>query len=382
MTSKERLLTALRRGRPDRVPVTIYGYSRHDDAWYNHEPSYAPLIELETRYGDSFVTAPVDDCPVLIGDPNVAHGQEQVHPDGSMVKTTEIDTPKGRLRTVTRRDPGLMTYWQIEPLVKSDEDIERLLSMPDPPVDVNLQRIRDLENRVGEDGILCFSVGDALGHVVGLFDFEDFVMRCYADDGPILALLDKAQEQVLRAIRTIGPLVKNAAFRLWGPEYAGAPLMDPLTYFARYVVDRDRQATDAIHATGNFSVIHCHGRLHDLLDMIVDLGADALEPLETLPMSTADVTLAELKQRIGSKICLMGAIQAHTLETGTPDAARQEVRQAIEVAAGDGGFVLLPTSPPFMVPLDARSLDNLRAMYLSAHEFGNLGGNPRFATGR
>ncbi|NLE59679.1 MAG: hypothetical protein GX616_15070 [Planctomycetes bacterium] len=372
MTPRERLLTVLRRERPDRVPVTIYGYSKYDDAWYNSEPSYAPLIELETRYGDSFVTAPVD-CPVFLGDPNVVHGQEEVHPDGSVVMTTEIDTPKGKLRAVSRRDPGLMTNWQVEPLVKSDEDIDRLLSMPDPPAEVNARRIADLEARVGEGGILCFSVGDALGHVVGLFDFEDFVMRCYTDDGPIRALLDKAQGQVLRAIHTIGPLVKNAAFRLWGPEYAGAPLMDPSVYFARYVVDRDRDATEAIHETGNFCVIHCHGRLRDLLDMIADIGADALEPIETLPMSTADVTLAEVKERIGDRMCLMGAVQSLTLETGTPEDVRREVREAIETAARDGGFVLLPTSPPFMVPLARRSLENLQAMYRAAHEFGTCG---------
>ncbi|MDM8005388.1 MAG: uroporphyrinogen decarboxylase family protein [Phycisphaerae bacterium] len=372
MTPRERLLTVLRHGRPDRVPVTIYGYSKHDDAWYNHEPSYAPLIELEARYGDSFVGAPID-CPVFLGDPNVVHGQEEVHPDGSVVMRTEIDTPKGKLSAVSRRDPGLMTNWQVEPLVKSDEDIERVLSMPDPPAEVNARRIAELEARVGEDGILCFSVGDALGHVVGLFDFEDFVLRCYTDDGPIRALLDKAQGQVLRAIQTIGPVVKSAAFRLWGPEYAGAPLMDPSVYFARYVVDRDREATDAIHATGNLCVIHCHGRLRDLLDMIGDIGADALEPLETLPMSTADVTLAEVKERIGRRMCLMGAVQAHTLETGTPEDIRRQVRESIETAAGDGAFVLLPTSPPFMVPLSNKCLQNLQAMYQAAHEFGVCG---------
>ncbi len=369
MTPRERLLTVLRRGRPDRVPVTIYGYSQYDDDWYNREPSYAPLIELETRYGDSFVTAPID-CPVFLGDPNVVHGQEETQGDGSVVMKTKIDTPKGKLTAVSRRDPGLMTNWQVEPLIKSDEDIERLLSMPDPPADVNARRIADLEARVGDAGILCFSVGDALGHVVGLFDFEDFVMRCYTDDGPIRALLDKAQGQVLRAIHTIGPVVKNAAFRLWGPEYAGAPLMDPSVYFARYVVDRDREATDAIHATGNFCVIHCHGRLRDLLDMIADIGADALEPIETLPMSTADVTLAEVKERIGHRICLMGAVQSLTLETGTTEDVRREVRESIETAAADGGFVLLPTSPPFMVPLACKSLQNFQAMYQAANEFG------------
>ena len=47
----------------------------------------------------------------------------------------------------------------------------------------------------------------------------------------------------------------------------------------RYVVDQDREATDLIHATNNISVLHCHGKLRDLLEMIGDIGADALEPI-------------------------------------------------------------------------------------------------------
>jgi uroporphyrinogen-III decarboxylase len=243
--------------------------------------------------------------------------------------------------------------------------------MPDPPAEVDAGALRELEADVGDNGILCFSVGDAIGHVVGLFDFEDFVMRCYDDDGPILALLDKAQALVLRAIDRLGAIVDHAAFRLWGPEYCGAPLMDPRVYFPRYVIERDQQATNAIHASNNISVIHCHGKLRDILDMIGEIGADALEPIETLPLPTADVTLAEVKQCLGSRMCLMGAVQARTLETGATEEVRQQVREAIDVAAGDGGFLLLPTAAPFMVPLDARCLANCEAMYLAAHEFGS-----------
>jgi CBS domain-containing protein len=374
MTSRERLLTVLRRGRPDRVPVSLYEFAPYNiEEWFNTEPSYAPLIELERRYGDSFVRAPLDDCPVLLGDPNNVHGTQARHEDGTLVQTTEIDTPKGRLRSVTRRDPGLMTNWQIEPLIKSDEDIERVLSMPDPPCRVNEPRLRELESRMGDHGILIFSVGDALGHVVGLFDFEDFVLRCASDDGPILALLEKVQTQVLRAIREYGTVVKNAAIRLWGPEYAGAPLMNPRVYFRRYVVEQDKAAAQAIHDSGNLCVIHCHGRLRDLLDMILETGADALEPIETLPMSTADVTLAEVKAKLGGRMCVMGAVQSLILETATPQQMREHIRQAIEVGAPDGGFVLLPTAAPFMVPLDPRCLENARIMYEVAHEFGAYG---------
>ncbi|UCD27806.1 MAG: hypothetical protein JSV03_11965 [Planctomycetota bacterium] len=369
MTSRRRLLTVLHGGQPDRVPVTIYEYSPFDNGWATREPSYAPLMELEKQYGDSFVRAPVD-YPIFIGDPNVAGGADDQNAKDSVLQTTEFDTPKGKLRMVTRRDPGVMTNWQVEPLIKSDEDIEKVLSMPDPSPEIDRQRIRDLEAKVGDEGILLFGVGDAIGHVGGLFDFEDFVIRCCTDDGPIRALLDKAQTQLLQAIRAIGAVVDNAAFRLWGPEYCGGSLMNPHVYFPRYVVDYDRRATEVIHETNNFCVVHCHGKLRDILDMIVEIGCDALEPIETLPLPTADVTLAEVKDRIGDKICLMGAIQACTLETGSPDDVRRQVREAIEAAAADGRFVLLPTAGPFMVPLAPKSLANAEAMYLAAHQFG------------
>jgi len=373
MTSRERLLAALRRGRLDRVPVTIYEHSPYNDDWANEEPSYGPLLDLQRRYGDSFVFAPVE-SQIFLGDPNAVRGRQESQGDGAVVRVTEIETPKGPLRSVTRRDPGLMTNWQVEPLIKSDADIERVLSIPDPPDTVDARRLRELEARVGEAGVLCFSVGDAIGHVVGLFDFEDFVMRCHDDDGPIRALLARAQELVLRAIRAIGGIVSNAAIRLWGPEYCGAPLLNPHVFFPRYVIEQDKEATRVIHASNNFSVIHCHGRLRDILDMIGEIGADALEPIETLPMTTADVTLAEVKERLGGRMCLMGAIQARTLEAGTPEDVRREVRTAIAEGAGGGGLVLFPTSSPFMVPLDPRCLANAEAMFLAAHEYGQYTG--------
>ena len=49
---------------------------------------------------------------------------------------------------------------------------------------------------------------------------------------------------------------------------------------------------------------------------------------------------------------------------------RREIREAIEVGAPGGGFVLLPTSSPFMLPLDSQCLANAEAMYTAAHEFG------------
>lgn len=368
MTSRERIQAVLRRTTPDRVPVTLYEHSPFSEDWATREPSYAPLIELERRYGDSFVAAPLD-VPVILQDPNAASGNEQVVGD-SVVRTFELDTPRGPLRAVARRDPTQMTWWQIEPLIKTDEDIDRVLSLPDSPPALDAGQLAALQSSIGDAGMLRLSIGDAIGHVVGLFDFEDFVLRCARDDGPIRALLDKIQEQLVRTVRAMGAGVKNACFRLWGPEYCGAPLMNPKVYFPRYVVGPDRALTRVIHETGNFSVIHCHGRLNAILEMIAETGADALEPIETLPMSTADVTMSDVKRRVGNRMCVMGGVQAHTLETGTPEQVRRQVHEVIDAGATDGGFVLLPTSGPFMIPLCPRALANLEAMYRAAHEYG------------
>lgn len=371
MTSRERLLTALRDGTPDRVPVTLYEYCPYNDDWPTREPSYAPLLELERTLGDSFVYMPTP-LPTFF-DATQLRRTETRKSSGSIIRTTHAETPRGPLRWIHRRDPQLMTWWQIEPAIKSDADIERVLALPDPPIVVDPARIHTIADRVGDAGILCFNPGDALGRIVDLFAFTDFVQRAVRDDGPIRALLHRAQAQLIAAVRAIGDHVTDAAFRLWGPEYCGAPLMDPRRFFEPYVVAPDHALTDVIHATGNLSIIHCHGRLKHLLPMLPDIAADALEPLELLPLPSADVTLAELKQHLGDKLCLMGAVQARTLECGTVADIENEVRAAIDVGAPGGGFILLPTAAPFMLPLAPRTLQNAGIMYQTAHQHGQPG---------
>ncbi|MBK9119105.1 MAG: hypothetical protein IPM18_05825 [Phycisphaerales bacterium] len=371
MTPRTRLLTALRRSTPDRVPVTLYEYSRFNDDWPNRESSYAPLLELEERYGDSFIFLPLE-LPVFFTaqEPGRVQFEVAAQSVGSIVRVTTVQTPRGPVRSVARRDAGLMTSWQIEPLIKTDADIERVLALPDPPLQYDVAALRALAACVGERGVLCPNPGDAVGRVVGLFDYADFALRCTRDDAPIQALLARANDQLMRGVRTLGPHLENAAFRLWGPEYCSAPLLNPRRFFPRYVVPYDRLLIDEIHATGNFAIIHCHGMLDALLEMVVETGADALEPLETLPMPTADVTLADIKRRVGVRLCLMGAVQARTLEAGTPAEMEAEVRAALRDGSPGGGFVVLPTSAPFMVPLTARCLENAEVMYRTVHAHG------------
>ena len=52
MTIEERVLTALRCGQPDRVPVFIYLNPYVDGLWYSDDSSYTPLLRACRRYAD------------------------------------------------------------------------------------------------------------------------------------------------------------------------------------------------------------------------------------------------------------------------------------------------------------------------------------------
>jgi uroporphyrinogen decarboxylase len=366
MTSRERLLAALRRRRVDRLPVTLYEFHPFGGCWAADEPSYRPLLDAQSRLGDAFVFAPVEAS--LFGDPNAVHSSAERAAGGGAgdersVRT--LETPRGTLTSVTRRDPGIVTTWTLKHFIETREDIDRFLSLPYefPPPDI--AALRELEAAVGERGVLVFSIGDPVGNVVGLCNFDFIVEIAAFDPGIMNAMLDRASRYLTDLTDALGAAFHDTCFRFWGPEFCGAPLMDPRTHFRGLVVDRVAPLVEKTHATGNLALLHCHGRLDAILEMIAETGCDALEPLEVLPVRAADVTMAEVRRRIGDRMCLAGGMQAVDLDTGTPDLVASRVRRIAE-EAGTTGLIILPTSTPLQVPLPPAIVVNYEAMFEAA----------------
>jgi hypothetical protein len=364
MTSRQRLLAAMRRRSVDRVPVSTYEFHRFGGCWAAGEPSYRELLDLQEQMGDTFVFAP--GAASLLGDPNqIRTAGEQAARSG--VKTVTIETPRGPLTSVSRTDPGIVTSWTLKHFIETDEDIDRFLSIPYAFIPPGLEQTRRLENAAGENGVMVFSIGDPLGVISGLCDFGFFVTRIAPDAGRAAALLDRAARFLSDTIDWIGAGFRDACVRFWGPEYCGAPLMDPGRYFRPLVVERLAPLVARVQETGNIAVVHCHGRLGAILEMILETGADVLEPLEVLPVSTADVTMVEVRRRVGNRMCLAGGMQARDLDMGTPELVRERVRSVL-AEAGRDATILLPTSTPLQVPLPRSIVENYRAMFEAARE--------------
>ena len=153
-----------------------------------------------------------------------------------------------------------------------------------------------------------------------------------------------------------------------GDDYAynSGPMMSPRV-FHDFIQPRLARVVQAIHDEGAYCVKHSDGNLWPILDMILETGVDAINPLEPV----AGMDIARVKQRYGERVCLVGNIDCGDLLcSGTPDQVTDVVRQTL-VAGGAGGGYILSSSNTIHSSVKPA---NYRAMIEAGHRFGSYPG--------
>lgn len=365
MNSKERLLKTIQLKPTDRVPISTYelvGYN--PDAWQNKEPSYARLMKYIMEKTDCMYMWSVE--------------MENKHPHAKITKEEWLNgestfirktyhTPKGNLQTLLRIDKNIHTIWTLEHLLKSTEDIDRYLSIPYRFKEPDLSSFKVAKERLRDNGIMLISILDPVCIAAELFEFGEFTIQAVTNKNKIIGLLNvifDRQYEYLKylLVHGVGPL-----FRICGPEYVTQPYLKP-NYFDELVVHYDKKFIQLIHQYNCFARLHCHGKIRHVLDKIVAMEPDAIDPIESPP--SGDITLAEVKQKYGSKICLMGNIQLRDLEYKSSEKIDEIVKQVMESAKPCGGYVIMPTAAPINVSLSKVTERNYIQFIDSAIKYG------------
>ena len=110
---------------------------------------------------------------------------------------------------------------------------------------------------------------------------------------------------------------------------------------------------------------HTDGDVTDLVDDLVEIGVDILNPIQTSSGRMADI--ASLKRRHGAHLSFCGAIDTkRVLPYGTPADVRAEVRRVIETLAPGGGYLLAAVH----TVMDEVPPENILTMVDAAMEHG------------
>ncbi|NIS70602.1 MAG: hypothetical protein GTO12_17155 [Proteobacteria bacterium] len=328
MTSRERIMAALGLKEPDRIPFAdwidegirkklclVFGEETLDDA------EFAKRIGFDAIDFQGFCHA----CPIA---------------------------------DVTVMDASGRIMYTGKGLVKTEKDLDRL-TFCDPRDDRNYEEAKRFVERYGHEDLALYA-GLRSGMMATIFSlgWEGFSDTLYENVALVETLMDRYIEwncAVAEKLQSIGfdffIVYDDIAYKA-GPMFSGEVLRGIFLPKLRALAQTFRIPW----------VFHSDGDLSPILDDLLSLGMDGLNPIEPPVMNMKTV-----KEAYGNRICLWGNIDlTYTLSRGAPEEVEAEVRQRI-LEAGPGGGYILGSSNSIT---DYCKVENVLAMARAVSRYG------------
>jgi uroporphyrinogen decarboxylase len=353
LTSRERVLMALAHEEPDRVPIVI-GASNATGI------KMAPYRELKRLLGIDAPDAWLYDWPELGTAALDEATLVQLHADVRGVFDRE---PASVLERNATRPPhsDYVNSWgsgaveiapgewfpMVEPLAGTTA-IDALDAFPWPDMDdpTRVAHLRAAAAALADAGEHAVMVTPwllfPLERAFAMQGMDGFLMNAALDPEFAAALLRRITtlcEQLMgHVLDELGDLVDIVKI---GDDLGTQQslLMSPGMY---------RSLLKPLHAeliafirarTAAKVFFHTDGDVFPLLDDLVEIGVDILNPIQTSAGRMAD--LATLKARYGRALVLCGGIDTQRiLPHGTPDEVAAEVRRVVDLLGPGGGYLL------------------------------------------
>lgn len=315
MNSRERLLTVLNGGVPDRVPWIEISF----------HTAVAGRITGRQFRGEPSGFFPMDD---------LAEYEAEVDRWLELAKSTGLDAVACKYWLPTLAGPGKhATGFEGDGLVKSLEDLEReSRRLPDIATrDYSCGEI--LIRKCRKAGIASFLETHFLvEQTVYSFGFERFCHMLYEDRPLVVRLMDFFADYSAINLRNLMRLKPD--FLVIGEDvaYGHGPFVSP-DLFRELFLPRYRCLAAEIRCPW---VFHSDGNLLPIMEDLLGLGMNALHPIE--PYGTMDI--GSVKQRYGSRVVLAGNLDMNLIARGGPRDIEREVRHLFEQVGRHGGWIL------------------------------------------
>lgn len=362
MTSRERMLAAIGKQKPDVLPVTThhimpsfldkYYGGISNDAFFDrfgfdainwtvpHKADPAKGQYYDEQQGTlSFLDSR------RIFDANWRIEMETLpHPSYTTVRYNII-TPGGNLTTVLQSNQH--TTWVAEHLIKEKQDIEILAQYETVPT-CDIGAVAAAATAFGDRGIVrghllptnLFGQPGCWQDACCIVGTERLIMESYDDPEWVHHVLSVLQKRKLAYIATLAG-AKYDILELGGGDGC-LSVINP-SMFREFVAPYDAKLIAAAHDVGQKIVYHLCGSKMGILEDIVGMNPDAIETFTPVGMG-GDVNLAKAKQVIGNRCCMIGGFdQFHFFVGCTPQETRDEVKRCFAAAGEGGGYIIAPS---------------------------------------
>ena len=310
MTSEERVLRVLQRQEPDRVP--------HFEWVVDHRVREALCPGCKSH--NDFAVQMGHDAIIV----DLNYKKERVAANRWLSEW-------GYVSQDTDEEHGV----EVESPIKTMRDFESYTA-PDPHFS---GRFADVENAVqnykGRKAVIVH-LNDVFSLPRYLMGMQGLIMAIVREPELVKNLVEMSVTVNLELAKEV--VARGVKIVYTGDDYAynKGPLMSP-KHFRELFYPGLYRVMQGYKELGLYVIKHTDGNIWSLIDMIIDLGIDCLDPIDP----QAGMDLGEVKAKYGHRVALKGNVDCAQLMTfGTPDEVIEATKDALRKGMPGGGFIL------------------------------------------
>ena len=351
MTPRERVVAAMNRQVPDRVPLMCqfsFGFMNQQlkdthifpmEFWMDAEKYAEGLMILRERFDFDGILVSIhghfDNWKEKIQKLEDINGIELASFENRTEKYVDDDLPVGNYFEHTERDIFTVDPMEIPTKLDFIAASKNCYSYIDAENPYRVFEILEMELK-GEFSLHA-EVSSPLDYLLDYLDYQNALMAMAIDPDKVKLILERFTEGV---VKMAGGLAENCdidAIKISSP-FAGSDFISP-EYYREFELPYLKQVADIIKKKGKSAYVHTCGHINDRLEIMSEAGLSGIECLDPPPIG--DVELEDAFQRIGESMFIKGNIDSvNTLLDGTEEQIKTDVRSRIETGMNQPGFIL------------------------------------------
>ena len=257
-----------------------------------------------------------------------------------------IDLSSGS-KTEIRRPPvgGWPSSIDREPLVKSVDEVEERVEVVPGDELVRSGRLdyaRMVVERFGSEKFIYANVGTPYWRAItGYMGFRGMIRGIFRRPRLVEALLERVTEQIVEEVRAYAEVGVDG---VWIEDCLSSASEISTEHFRRFALPYVKDVASEVRKTGMKSIYYFCGDVHDRLEYLLEVGADAISLEESKKNFQIDIEW--VNEVVSGRCCIFGNIDSlRILQDGTLEELEREVKRQIEVGREHGKFVVSLGSP-------------------------------------
>jgi len=351
MIPRERILAAMNREIPDRVPVMCqfsFGFMNQQlknsgispmEFWLDAGQYARGLMNLRKRFNFDGILVSVhghaENWKEKIRNLETIDGIEVATFDNRTEKYVDDDLPVGNYFEHTERDIFSADPSEIPAeldFINASKDCYIYIDTANP-----YRVFSILEKELKGKYSIHAEVSSPLDYLLDYLDYENALVAMAMDPEKVKIILEKFTVGIIKMAEGLAENCDIDAIKISSP-FAGSDFISP-DYYREYELPYLKRVSDAIKAKGKFSYVHTCGHINDRLEIMKEAGLSGIECLDPPPIG--DVELDNAFNRIGDEMFIKGNIDSvNTLLNGEEDLVKTDIRKRIETGISYRGFIL------------------------------------------